>query len=238
VIAMREAFTVDIIPRPVPVNLFGLTLHVSPTVFIVWGIIAVALVLAVLFRLLVVPRMADRPRGVQMLLEAAVEGLDKYVGGKLDGMGVSFGAYIFSTAVLLVSCALAELLGLTAPTADISMTLALALITFFLINYYGIKKHGVWGRVKSLTKPSALVFPFRVISDLIVPLSMSTRLFGNMFGGMVLIDLLYYAMRGAAIALPSVVGLYFNVFHPLIQAFIFITLTLSYISEATETNEQ
>lgn len=59
-------------------------------------------------------------------------------------------------------------------------------------------------------------------------------MFGNMLGGMIVMDLLYNALGSYAIGIPSVVGLYFNVFHPLIQAFIFITLTLSYIEEATE----
>jgi F-type H+-transporting ATPase subunit a len=66
---------------------------------------------------------------------------------------------------------------------------------------------------------------------------MACRLFGNMFAGMIIIDLLYFAMKKFAVVLPGVAGLYFNLFHPLIQAFIFITLTLSYIAEAAETEE-
>ena len=47
-------------------------------------------------------------------------------------------------------------------------------------------------------------------------------------------DLIYYAMGNAAVGIPGVLGLYFNLFHPVIQAFIFITLTLTFINEATE----
>ena len=67
-----------------------------------------------------------------------------------------------------------------------------------------------------------------------VPVSLACRLFGNMLGGLIVMDLLYFAMGNYAVALPSVVGLYFNVFHPLIQAFIFVTLTLTFIGEAVE----
>ena len=55
-----------------------------------------------------------------------------------------------------------------------------------------------------------------------------------MLGGMIVMDLLYMALGNAAIGFPSVLGLYFNVFHPLIQTYIFITLTLTFIGEAVE----
>ena len=123
---------------------------------------------------------------------------------------------------------------LRAPTSDITMTFSMALITFVLINYYGIRKKGVGGRIKSMAKPTPVVFPIKVVSDLAVPVSLACRLFGNMLGGMIVMDLLYMALGNAAIGFPSVLGLYFNVFHPLIQTYIFITLTLTFIGEAVE----
>lgn len=255
-----RSFDISVFAEMIPVRLFGRSLAISSTVLTTWGIIAVIFLLALAFRLIMVPRLKENPQGLQRALEAAVDGLDSYIGSKLHGMSEAFGAYIFSLGLFLVACAFTELLGIRAPTADITMTLALSLITFFLINYYGFKRRGFFGRIKSLgsiedpvipegasfgekiklhlksiAKPSTIGFPFRLISDLVVPLSLTCRLFGNMFGGMIIIELLYYAMGSAAVALPSIAGLYFNVFHPLIQAFIFITLTLSYIAEAAET---
>lgn len=98
----------------------------------------------------------------------------------------------------------------------------------------GLKKKGVVGRIKSLAKPTPVVFPMKIVSDLAVPVSLACRLFGNMLGGMIVMDLLYYALGSAAIGIPSVLGLYFNLFHPLIQTFIFVTLTLTFINEAVE----
>lgn len=121
-----------------------------------------------------------------------------------------------------------------APTADITMTFALALITFVLINYYGIKKRGLKGRVKTLASPTPIVFPFRIVSDIAIPVSLACRLFGNMLGGMIVMVLLYMALGNLAVGIPSIIGLYFNVFHPLIQTFIFVTLSLTFIGEATE----
>lgn len=226
-----QEFHVFIFARRTDVSLLGHAFSVSNTVLATWGILAAVLVFALVYRLFFVPRLRENPRGLQFLMETAVESLDKYVGSKLPGMSVSFGAYIFSLALLLVCSAMSELLGLVPPTADITMTLAISLITFFLFSYYGFRRLGFKRRLKHYLNP------FNLISDLMAPLSLSTRLFGNMFGGMLIMDLLYFAMKRFAVGIPSVLGLYFNLFHPLIQTFIFITLTLSYISEAAAVEE-
>nr|MDD6336272.1 F0F1 ATP synthase subunit A [bacterium] len=223
-------FDVQISPERISV----LGLSVSSTVIVTWIAMAFILVLALLVRLFVIPRMTDSPKGIQNLLELAVEGISQYAENQGGHMGENLSAYLFSLAIMMVTCAAVELFGIRPPTADLTMTLALALVTFFLINYYGIRRKGVGGRLKSLASPTPIVFPLRVLSDIAVPISMACRLFGNMLGGMVVMDLLYTALGNNALGIPSVAGLYFNVFHPIIQAFIFITLTLAFIREATE----
>jgi len=223
-----RGFAVELFPEPVEITLLGHLYRISAAALTTWGIIAAVLVLALVFRFVMVPRFKENPRGLQRALEAAVEGLDTYVGSRLHGTGEAFGAYIFSLALLLISSAFVELLGLRPPTSDFTMTLGLAALSLVLVNIYGFRRRGIKGRLKSFKNP------FLLLSDLITPVSMACRLFGNMFAGMVIIDLLYAAMGKFAVALPGVVGVYFNVFHPLIQAFIFITLTLSNIAEASE----
>lgn len=225
-----EDFSVSIwAPR---MEIGGVTL--SSTVVVTWAVMAVLIVLAVLVRLLVIPRMTDKPHGIQNVLELCVESVCRFTRTSVGDLGANLPAYIFTVALFMVGCAAVELLGIRAPTSDITMTFAMALITFLLINYYGIKKKGVGGRIKSMAQPTPVVFPIKVVSDLAVPVSLACRLFGNMLGGMIVMDLLYSAMRNAAIGFPSVLGLYFNVFHPLIQTYIFVTLTLTFIGEATE----
>ncbi|MEA5059682.1 MAG: FoF1 ATP synthase subunit a [Candidatus Pelethousia sp.] len=225
----NEGFSVEISPERM--NLFGYS--ISSTVIVTWLAMALVLVLAVLARLLVIPKMQDVPHGIQTILEVAVEGVGDYansiVGKKISR---SISPYLFSLSALMVACAAVELLGLRAPTADITMTFAMALCTFLAFNYYGIKEKGLGGRVRALASPTPLVFPIRIVCDLAVPVSMACRLFGNMLGGMVVMDLLYSGLGNAALGISGVVGLYFNAFHPLIQTFIFVTLTLSFISEA------
>ncbi len=225
-----EAFTVELTaPR---VLIAGIS--VSSTVVTTWIAMAVLVLLALVLRITVVPRMQQVPRGIQNVLELMVDGIQGYTKSQTHGLGDGLPAYIFSVAALLVASAFTELFGVRAPTADITMTFALSLVTFVLINYYGIKKKGVQGRIRALADPTPVVFPLRVISDIALPISMACRLFGNRLGGMIVMDLLKNALGGAAVGIPSVIGLYFNIFHPLIQAFIFVTLTLTFINEATE----
>lgn len=216
------------------VNVLGLNL--SSTIIDTWIIMAVIILVALLIRIFYIPKFTDKPKKLQNLLEAAVEALSNYTGSQVHTMklSMSFGAYLFTLVMFMVGCAIFELFGLRAPTADLTMTFAMALITFFLLNFYGIKHKGIKGRLESLGSPTKIIMPIRMICDIAIPVSLACRLFGNMLGGMIVMDLLYNALGSYAIGIPSVVGLYFNVFHPLIQAFIFITLTLSYIEEATE----
>lgn len=221
------------------VNLFAervelLGLNLSTTIVYTWLAMAVLIIAALVLRLTVIRRMKDRPEGVQNVLEAAVEAVVNYVHSKAHGMGEGFSAYIFTIAAFLIMCAVLELFGFHTPAADITMTFALAFMTFVLINVYGIRRKGLKGRVKALASPSPAILPIRLITDLALPVSMSARLFGNMLGGMIVIDLIYDSLGNYAVGIPSMFGLYFNVFHPLIQAFIFVTLTLTFINEATE----
>ncbi|MDR3209213.1 MAG: F0F1 ATP synthase subunit A [Oscillospiraceae bacterium] len=207
---------------------------VSETVVNTWMVMAVLVVLALVLRFTVLRRLTEQPRGAQNALETIVEQLLSYMDSTVHGLGEVMGSYIFTIAALLSGCAVLEMFGLRTPASDIMFTLAMGLITFFLINWYGIRRKGALGRLKSLAEPTPVVFPIRLITDIAIPISLASRLFGNMLGGMVIMDLIYSALGNGALGIPSVVGLFFNVFHPLLQAFIFVTLSLTFIREAVE----
>ena len=217
---------------PERVQVFGFS--ISYTIIYTWIAMAVLITGAIIIRLTVFKRPKDTPDGAQNVIELIVETISNYTDAQAHGTGEFLCSYILSIGALLVMSAFLELFRLRPPTSDITMTFSLAFMTFLFINIYGIKKKGLLGRLKSLASPTPIVFPFRVISDLAIPVSMACRLFGNMLGGMIVIDLLYMALGSNAIGIPSVLGLYFNAFHPLIQTFIFVTLTLTFINEAIE----
>ncbi|HWV36477.1 MAG TPA: F0F1 ATP synthase subunit A [Thermomicrobiales bacterium] len=119
-----------------------------------------------------------------------------------------------------------------APTADINMTLAMSILAFGVVQVVGIRAHGVGGRIKHMANPPFL-FPIEVISEVSRIISLSARLFGNVFAGEVLLGVMY--AMGAAIKIAVVPFLFPVIFMGLevlfgtIQALVFALLTLIYL---------
>ncbi|HOG00882.1 MAG: ATP synthase subunit a [Firmicutes bacterium ADurb.Bin248] len=228
-----ERETLEVTISPARVELLGIS--TSTSVIVAWIVIAALAVFAILVRVLAIPRFQETPRGLQLVLETAVGAVSDFTKGKFGGRrNEALAAYFFALAALFVGSAFVELLGLRPPTTDLTMTLSYALITFILINYTGIRKKGVRGHLANFAKPNALVTPFKFLSEIAIPISLACRLFGNMLGGMIVVDLVYMALGAFSVGIPAVLGLYFNAFHPLIQFFIFINLSLTFIGEAAE----
>jgi len=217
---------------PERMNILGFS--VSSTVFVAWIVIVVLAAAAALIRIFAVPRFQEKPRGLQLVLETAVGAISDFTKEKFGHKNEGLASYFFALAALLIGSAVVELFGFRPPTTDLSMTLSYAFITFILINVYGIHKKGVVGRLKSYIKPNAIIAPFKLLSDIAIPVSLACRLFGNMLGGLIVVELVYFALGAFSVGTPAVLGLYFNAFHPLIQFFIFINLSLTFIGEAAE----
>lgn len=127
---------------------------------------------------------------------------------------------------------------LPAPTSNLSMTIALALVVFIVVQYAGIKANGFGGWLKHFAGPipalAPLMFPLEIIGALAKPLSLSIRLFGNVFGEETVIAVL---VSLAAFTLPLFLPipfqfpmLMFGVFGSLVQAGVFTILTCAYLS--------
>jgi len=124
------------------------------------------------------------------------------------------------------------------PTKDLNTTLALSLISFFYVQGNAIYHKGIGGYLKDFTHPFILMFPLHVIGKLTSIMSLSFRLFGNIFGGYVITHLWFQLvssslvlqciglLTGTNILLQTV----FCVFDGGIQAFVFSMLTLTYLS--------
>ncbi len=215
------------------VSIFGFSF--AKTSVLMWILTGIALVICLIFRFVIFPRFdPDKPHGIQNIVELAVEATENFTKNIVGEYSTALAPYMFSLALFMILSAISELFGCRPPTSDLTVTLAMGLITFALINYYGIKKKGIFGRIKGLAKPTPVIFPMKILSDIAVPVSLACRLFGNMIGGMIVMELLKSVLGGYAVGLPAVAGLYFNVFHPLIQTYIFIILSLTFINEAIE----
>lgn len=119
---------------------------------------------------------------------------------------------------------------LPAPTADVNMTYALAVVVFVVTNVESVRARGVGGYIKNFFAKPRWLAPIRVIEELMKPVTLSLRLFGNLFSGGIMIALLLafpIYFFPATIAL-SVVWKLFDMFIGVIQAFIFALLTILY----------
>ncbi len=112
-------------------------------------------------------------------------------------------------------------------TADINMTLALAIVAFVLIHSTGIASHGLVGHLKEVAQKSWMLAPIFVLIELFVIISLSFRLFGNLFAGEVLLGL-----SSTYMPVIGVVFLLLELLFGLIQAIVFAILTLSFTGVA------
>lgn len=122
-----------------------------------------------------------------------------------------------------------------APTADLNMTLAMALVTFTTIQIYGVRAHGVGGRLKHMADPPFL-FPIEVVSEFGRIISLSARLFGNVFAGEVLLGVMYALANAVKIAIiplfVPVIFIFLELLFGTIQALVFALLTAIYVTMA------
>jgi F-type H+-transporting ATPase subunit a len=107
----------------------------------------------------------------------------------------------------------------------------MAIIAVVVVQVAGVAAHGVGGYVKELTTPIFLA-PIHIVSELSRVISLSFRLFGNIFGGEVLVTVMFLLLGGLWIGFGAFVFLGLELFFGLIQALIFSILTLVYITSA------
>ena len=136
---------------------------------------------------------------------------------------------------ILVSNLIGVVPGFACPTENMNTNLACALVVFVYYNYVGIRAHGFKGYLKDMAGPiiwlAPLMFAIELISQLVRPLSLSVRLFGNMFGDHMVLGMF---SQLAPVVVP-VLFMALTIFIAFIQAFVFTLLTIVYIALATRT---
>lgn len=225
----------EISVTPAKVSLFGL--QISETIIVAWVVMLIIILFALVIRIFILRKFKVVPKGLQNVLEMIVEFFAKFAKSTLGNRGASFAAYIFTVAIMIFCTSLVELFGVRAPATDINFTIALAGMSFIIINAFGIYYTGVIGRLRWFVKPKAFMLPINLVTHAVIPVSLSFRLFGNMFAGLVVMDLLY-SVTYLSFGLPALISIYFNLFHVGIQTYIFLILTLSFMEETTVYGEK
>lgn len=213
----------------------GERFYVTQTLLSTWIVMAALIVFALIVRI----RMKcfkSVPQGFQNMVEALVETMSNFakstMGDRLEG----YGGYFFSVFAFILLSNYCALIGLRPPTSDLATTIALALSTFVLIHFTGIRiQKGKY--FKEYFSPNPILFPINLMGELSKPISLAFRLFGNLLGGVIIMGLVYemlpFALR---FVFPSVLHLYFDVFVGALQAFIFTVLSMTFISQKSIEN--
>ena len=164
----------------------------------------------------------------------AMGALDNLVKGSMGRHWRPFVNYIGTIMVFIFFANTSGLFGLRPPTADYGTTLALALITFVLIQYSAFKTSKLHV-FTDLFKPIPILFPINLIGEFATPLSMSLRLFGNIMAGTIMMALWYGLLPWLAqLGIPAFLHMYFDLFSGAIQTFVFAMLTMTFITDKRE----
>lgn len=201
---------------------------INKSIVVSWGVIAVL----ILFMLFITSDMkVHNISRKQLVAELIVEKLRGITYGMLGDEGIRYRDYMVVVLVFIGASNLVGLFGLTPPTMDLNVTASLSLMSIILVEAAGIRKKGMKKWVKSFAEPMAVVAPMNVLELAIRPLSLCMRLFGNIIGATVIMELLKMAVP---VFIPAAFSLYFDLFDGLIQAYVFVFLTSLYIKEAVE----
>jgi F-type H+-transporting ATPase subunit a len=166
----------------------------------------------------------------QNMLEIVVIGIKE----QIEQVGLpQAGKYIGFLGTLFLFVATASLCtiipGYQPPTGSLSTTTALALCVFVAVPFFGIADLGLGGYLRSYAKPTIMMLPFNVISEISRTLALAVRLFGNMMSGVMIIGILLSITPFIFPIVMTALGLLTG----MVQAYIFSILAAVYIAAAT-----
>ena len=168
------------------------------------------------------------PGKPQLCLEMAVEFLNGFVKTNIGAHWRPFAPWLGTVALYIGLSNLIGVFGLTPPTKDISVTAALALMSMFLIYGAQFRYNGLAGGLKKFAEPMPLLIPINLMEVAIRPLALCMRLFGNILGAFIIMEMLKLLVP---VVLPAVFSLYFDLFDGLIQTVVFVFLTTLFTGE-------
>lgn len=237
--AARHAWEIPLQIGPVDLSIN------KPIWFLFIGAAVTFLILFVGSRLL-----SNRPGTYQVLVEETYGFGRNFLGGQLGSEGMKWFPYTLSIFVFLLVLNLIGLIPNSYPvTANISFTMTLALLTFILTQYMGIKKNGVGSYFKAWTPPGVpvvmapVLWFLHLVQEISKPLTLGLRLYANILAGHLIIYvflglILYFGLSGIGALVPLVsfplalLFYAFEIFVAVLQAYIFAILTQIYIEQA------
>lgn len=225
-----------------------LHIPVTDTVVVMWIIMAVIMVFAVILT----RNLKAVPEGKQNIAEIIVNFIDNFSTGAIGHRGRLFMPYLGTLIIFLLISNMISVVNvlpfeflynitgidffrhlpqLRPPTKDANTTAALAVMTSFFTIYQAVRIKKLTGWLGDFVKPSPIMLPFKIMDLFIRPVSLCFRLFGNIMGAFILMEMIYLA---EPLILPAALSVYFDLFDGILQAYIFTLLSSLYIAEAVE----
>lgn len=201
---------------------------VDEGVVVTWIIMMVLALLSILF---VRNLKVENPGKVQLALESVIEWGENFFKDIIGEENKRYIPWLMTVALYLACANLIGLFGFKPPTKDLNITAGLAIMSMLLIEYSGIHKNGVKHWCGHFAKPVPLVAPIMILEIFIRPLSLCMRLFGNMLGGFVVMELVEQVVP---LFVPIPLSFYFDIFDGLLQAYVFVFLTGLFMNEEME----
>lgn len=201
---------------------------VGESTVVTWIIMAALTIISIL---LVRNLKVENPGKKQLALEAGIGFLQDFFTDILGERGKRYVPYLITVAIYIGVANLIGLLGFKPPTKDLNVTAGLAIMSICLIEYSGFRQKALKGFVHSFARPMAIVTPINIMEIAIRPVSLCMRLFGNVIGAFVVMELIKMIIP---VAIPVPLSLYFDIFDGLIQAYVFVFLTSLFIKEQIE----
>jgi F-type H+-transporting ATPase subunit a len=206
----------------------------------------VATVVVFLIAVLCTRRLALKPTGAQNFMEWVMDfvknivksNMDWKTGGRFHLLGLTLLMYIFVSNMLGLpfSVVIDHTLWWKSPTADPVVTMTLAVLVVVLTHYYAIKMKGFSEYGKDFFRPMGFLFPLKIIEEFANTLTLGLRLYGNIYAGEILLSLLITGLAHQGIGgligaiIPTLAWQGCSVFIGAIQSFIFVMLTMVYMS--------
>ena len=213
------------------IPLFG-GIQVAESVVVTWIVMAVLLIAALL---LTRKLSVNSPGKVQVVLESAVQFLNGFVKTNIGRHWKPFAPWLGTVALYIGLANIIGIFGLTPPTKDISVTAALAVMSLLLIYGAQFRYNGLLGGLKRFAAPMPLLLPINLMEVIIRPLALCMRLFGNVLGAFIIMEMLKFIVP---VILPAVFSIYFDLFDGLIQTVVFVFLTTLFTGEGIKEEEE
>lgn len=209
----------------------------ADTIFYTW----IALAILILFLLPINLIISSHTSTMRFAVVSSLESFANFITQTLGIFSFNHFSFIASLFIFIAICnCLSVIPGLEEPTQDLNTTLALGIISFLYVQWHALRTQGLSHYIKEYFQPFFIMFPLHVIGKLATIISISFRLFGNIFGGATISHLyfalikssIFYEIIGLLTMMNMVVTFFFSFFEGLLQAFIFSMLTLTYLSIA------